>query len=394
MAKQNTNSTLTRREMLRLTAALGGMAALAPFLGGCSDDDIDTELHLSPTDAPEVLTAAQDTATPQPTAIEDPAPTVTNAVPSATVPPTETAETGMARLAFVKTCNRAEGVRKAIALLGINPIEGKRVFLKPNFNSADPAPGSTHPDVLTALVIALKGMGAGNITVGDRSGMGDTRRVMDQIGVFKLAEELGFETLVLDELDPEDWVNIYPTGDHWREGFLFARPCLEADALVQACCLKTHRFGGHFTLSLKNAVGMVAKRHPEFSHDFMQELHASAHQRVMIAEINAAYQPALIVLDGIDAFISGGPDVGERVTPEVILAGTDRIAIDAIGLALLRYHGCQTEAAQGKIFEQEQIARGVELGLGVDKPEKIELLTGDPESAVYSGEIKEILLAG
>jgi uncharacterized protein (DUF362 family) len=86
-------------------------------------------------------------------------------------------------------------VRKAIDLLGINPVVSKRVFLKPNFNSSDSAPGSTHLDVLIALVTALKGMGAQKITVGDRSGMGDTRQFMDQIGVFKLAEEIGFDTI-------------------------------------------------------------------------------------------------------------------------------------------------------------------------------------------------------
>ena len=35
-----------------------------------------------------------------------------------------------------------------------------------------------------------------------------------------------------------------------------AKPALDADALVMACCLKTHRYGGHFTLSLKNGVGL------------------------------------------------------------------------------------------------------------------------------------------
>ncbi len=297
-------------------------------------------------------------------------------------------------MAFIKTDHRAEGVRKAIDLLGINPVAGKRVFLKPNFNSADPAPGSTHPDVLITLVAALQQMGAQKITVGDRSGMGDTRRVMDRIGVFKLALELGFEALVFDELAAEDWVMIQPPGGHWKKGFALACPCLEAQALVQTCNLKTHRYGGHFTLSLKNSVGMVAKRLPQVEHDFMQELHSSSHQRRMIAEINLAYQPALILLDGVEAFISGGPDTGERVTPGVILAGADRIALDAAGVALLRYHGCKTEAGRGKIFEQEQIARAVELGLGVDNPEKIEFLTADPDSAAYSGKIKEILLAG
>jgi uncharacterized protein (DUF362 family) len=111
--------------------------------------------------------------------------------------------------------------------------------------------------------MALKEMGAEAITVGDRSGMGDTRQVMETIGVFRLADELGFDTVVFDELGPQDWVKFQTAGSHWERGFLLARPCLEADAIVQTCCLKTHRYGGHFTLSLKNSVGMVAKRHPQ-----------------------------------------------------------------------------------------------------------------------------------
>jgi uncharacterized protein (DUF362 family) len=296
-------------------------------------------------------------------------------------------------LAFVKTSDRAEGVRRALELLGINPVASKSVFLKANFNSSDPTPGSTHPEVLSALVMALKEMGAKSIKVGDRSGMGDTRQVMETVGVFKLADELGFDTVVFDELESQDWVKFQPPGSHWERGFLLARPCLEAEALVQTCCLKTHRYGGHFTLSLKNSVGMVAKRLPQEDYDYMRELHSSPHQRRMIAEINAAYTPALIVLDGVEAFISGGPDSGERVSSEVILAGTDRVALDAVGIALLRYFGCKTEASKGKVFEQEQIARAVDLGLGVDSPEKIEFLTGDMDSAAFGEKIKEILLA-
>jgi uncharacterized protein (DUF362 family) len=124
----------------------------------------------------------------------------------------------------------------------------------------------------------------------------------------------------------------------------------------------------------------------------MNELHLSKHQRAMIAEINAAYTPAIILLDGVEAFISGGPARGERVTSEMVLAGTDRIAIDAVGVALLRYFGCKTKVADGPVFQQDQIARAVSLGLGIDGPEKIELITDDPDSAAYAESIKDILL--
>ena len=392
MAKMHANSPMSRREFLRMITALGGAAALSSFLEACTKAGIAPETIIPPTGTPYIPTLAQEISSTNSPAQEQIMPTETISVPSAT--PTEWVEKGIASVAFVKTKDRAEGVRKAMNLLGINPVAGKHVFLKPNFNSSDPTPGSTHPEVLSALVMALKEMSATKITVGDRSGMGDTRQVMDKVGAFRLAEDLGFETVVLDELTAQDWVMVQPPGSHWEKGFPFARPCIEADALVQTCCLKTHRYGGHFTLSLKNSVGMVAKRYPLENHDFMQELHSSSHQRRMIAEINAAYKPALIVMDGVDALISGGPDVGERVSPEVIIAGTDRIAIDAAGVALLRYFGCKTEVSRGMIFQQEQIARAVDLGLGVDNPEKIEFLTGDTDSAAYSEKIKEILLAG
>ena len=45
------------------------------------------------------------------------------------------------------------------------------------------------------------------------------------------------------------------------------------------------------------------------------------------------------------------------------------------------------------MFDQEQIARAVELGLGVQGPEQIELITDDAESASYADEIRQVLLA-
>jgi uncharacterized protein (DUF362 family) len=298
----------------------------------------------------------------------------------------------MTQVAFVKTQNRITGVNKALDLLGIDSIKGKNLFLKPNFNSADTPPGSTHNDTLSALVRRLQAMGAERLTVGDRSGMGDTRTVMQQKDIFRMADELGFETLVFDELTDDGWELSQIADSHWQNGFAVARPILEADGVVQTCCLKTHRYGGHFTLSLKNSVGLVAKQVPGESYDYMRELHSSPYQRHLIAEINTAYQPDLIVLDGLEAFVEGGPDQGKKVDAQIILAGTDRVAIDAVGVALLRYFGTTPAVSQGTIFQLEQIIRAVELGLGVAGPEQIELVTDDPESAAYAQEIQQILL--
>ena len=276
-------------------------------------------------------------------------------------------------------------------LLGINPVEGKSVFLKPNFNSADPTPGSTHNDTLRALVERLWEMGAQRISVGDRSGMGDTRAVMHAKGIFDLASELGFETIDFDELGSDGWVPAGVPGSHWQRGFSLARPCVEAEAVVQTCNLKTHRFGGHFTLSLKNSVGLAAKVVPGDGYDYMTELHNSSAQRAMIAEINAAYAPALIVLDGVEAFTSGGPEAGTRVDAQVVLAGVDRIAVDAVGVAILRQLGTTANVRRGPIFEQEQIARAVELGLGMQQPEAVTILTDDADGRAYADALRPIL---
>jgi uncharacterized protein (DUF362 family) len=301
-------------------------------------------------------------------------------------------EESPARIAFVRTRDREEGINRALDLLGINPVEGKNLFVKPNFNSADPAPGSTHNQTLTTLIRRLRAMGADRITVGDRSGMGNTQRVFTAKGIDAMAEELDFSTLVFDDMPRADWVMVEPEGTYWQAGFPFAKPALDADGIVMTCCLKTHQYGGHFTLSLKNAVGLVARTVGGSGHNYMSELHGSSHMRRMIADINTAYTPDLIVLDGVEAFVDGGPHQGTRVDSQVILAGTDRVALDAVGVALLRYFGTTADVSAGGIFEQEQIARAVELGLGVDDPAQIELVTGDPASEDYAGEVRQILL--
>jgi uncharacterized protein (DUF362 family) len=298
----------------------------------------------------------------------------------------------MAQIALVKTTDRAVGIEKALALLDFDSVRGKHIFLKPNFNSADMFPGSTHNDTLSTLVKAVQDRGASHITVGDRSGMGDTRAVMEQKGIFRLADELGFDTMIFDELLADDWELMQVENGYWANGFAVARPVLEADGIIQTCNLKTHRYGGDFTLSLKNSVGLVAKWVPGDSYNYMSELHSSLNQRRMIAEINLAYLPDLIVLDGIQAFVDGGPAQGTVVDSQVIVAGYDRVAIDAVGVAILRMFGTTPAVSSGPIFQQDQIARAVELGLGVKGPDRIEIITGDPDSAVYAERIQETLL--
>ena len=288
----------------------------------------------------------------------------------------------------VRTENREEGIRKLLDRFDLREFSGKKVALKANYNSADPFPASTHLDTLRTLVNGLKEARAEEITLAERSGMGDTRTVLEQRGITELATELGFEALVLDKLAEEGWVRLKPKGSHWRRGFLLAKVFHESDKVVQTCCLKTHRFGGHFTMSLKNSVGLVARFDPQDGYDYMAELHSSENQRLMIAEINQTYENHLIVMDATKAFVRRGPESGDLVKPNIILAGKDRVAIDAVGVATLRLFGTIPEVSEGRIFQQEQIARAVELGIGIQSAKDIQLIPLDAESEKLTQKIE------
>jgi uncharacterized protein (DUF362 family) len=137
---------------------------------------------------------------------------------------------------------------------------------------------------------------------------------------------------------------------------------------------------------------MVAKYVPGDSFNYMGDLHSSPHQRLMIAEINQAYQPSIVLLDGVEAFVNGGPASGTKVRSNVILAGVDRIAVDVVAIGLLRFLGTTNEVSQGSVWELEQIKRGVELGLGVGKSEQIEFITHDANSQRIAEQIRPLIV--
>jgi uncharacterized protein (DUF362 family) len=292
------------------------------------------------------------------------------------------------RVAFLNTEDRKSGVSLSVKALGINPAKNKNVLIKPNFNTADLAPGSTHNDTLVALVEEVWKLGAKSVSLGERS-YPLTRSVMEQKGILPLMKALDVKIIDFDELDKKDWVKVKPEDSHWQDGFRVARPILESECLISTCCLKTHQYGGVFTMSLKLHVGVVPTgRH---GYHYMSELHQSPYQRKLIAEINVPFKPDLVILDGIDAFVDGGPMDGKRAKGNVFLAATDRVAIDAVGLAILQYLGSNNQIMNTKIFKQEQIARAVEIGLGVTSPSEIEVVPANAESRKYRDRVVKIL---
>jgi uncharacterized protein (DUF362 family) len=92
----------------------------------------------------------------------------------------------------------------------------------------------------------------------------------------------------------------------------------------------------------------------------------------------------------LEGFTDGGPESGTLVKPQVMVLGADRVAVDAVGVAILRMHGGNATISRGRVFEQEQIASAARLGLGVRGPDEIDLVTDDPESRKIAERVRDV----
>ena len=70
------------------------------------------------------------------------------------------------------------------------------------------------------------------------------------------------------------------------------------------------------------------------------------------------------------------------------------MAVDAVGLAILKELGSNDAIMGTPVFQQEQMARAVEVGLGVSGPEQIDLISDDDEGRAYAATLKGILAQG
>lgn len=277
----------------------------------------------------------------------------------------------------ISAVDRFDGISTLFKKFDLESFKSKKIAIKANFNSADPFPASTHYDTLESILKILSTLEC-KIVLAERSGMGKTRDVLSKLGIFDLVSAYNGEVVVIDSLKKNDFAPF--AGNHWNQKFLMARAFLEADHVISTCCLKTHRFGGYFTLSLKNSVGAIARYRPGDRYDYMKELHQSPHQRKMIAEINKVLPCDIVVLDAKKGFSTMGPEKGKTIEPKILLASTDRVAVDVVGVALLRHYKTTPEVTKGDIFELDQIKRAVELGIGVASSEEIEIIPLDNNS--------------
>ena len=231
--------------------------------------------------------------------------------------------------------------------------KGDVVFLKPNFNTADPYPASTNFEFLKAIVELVYDFGAKLVMIGESSTVTmNTRKIMNKLGIFDLLEmEQPPRIFVFEE---GEWVKKEIPEAKYLKSVSIPEILSRADKLIFLPCLKTH-IQAQFTGALKLSVGFMKpfQRVP---------LHLKNIQE-KIAELNKIINPDLIIMDARKCFIKGGPARGEIREPNLILASEDRVAIDIEGIKVIQsFKGSDLDGIDP--WQLPQIKRAVEFGLG------------------------------
>lgn len=330
----------TRRDVLRGSLAAG--AALATGLGCGAGDD-------------EGKTAA------------GPAPIERIPLGQVTLVRAETAESAVAR-----------ALELTGALSFVKP--GQRVVVKPNFTGPVAPPDTTHPEVLAELVRQCLARGAGEVIVAERAFAGSNTEYLLGWPLYQSAtkslrdyvEEAGGRALALDD---EPWEEFTLPGDvDFDRPIRIPRLLAEADHLINAPALKTHEIAV-FTMTMKNLFGYV---HPDDRQQLVHQhpLSAEDPDRVkrMFAQMNLAFSPTLNVLDALVSRTTKGPVGGDQAETKLILAGRDRVAVDAVGLAILKVVGSEPWIMDKPVWDQIQLAEATRLGFGVRGPAEVELV--------------------
>ncbi|MCI0370157.1 MAG: DUF362 domain-containing protein [candidate division NC10 bacterium] len=278
---------------------------------------------------------------------------------------------GKKRVALVRTDDVGAGVREAVVLadgLAALDCRGRQVLVKPNVVYGKPPPATTDPRLVAALLALLKEAGASRMQVGDMSAVVSlpTRPNLEATGMVAVAAAAGADLLALEE---GEWVEVRPQQARHATAFHVARAVYEAERLVSVPVLKAHR-SASYSFALKNTVGVVHARNKPWAYG------GSTWEEV-VAELNLAVHPRLYVADALQVMASGGPWSGEVMRPGCILASTDPVALDVVGLGILRHYGKADHVVGKGVWEQVQIRRAIELKLGARNAQEVEIVGRD-----------------
>ncbi len=240
-------------------------------------------------------------------------------------------------------------VRKALSLLGDLSdiiVPGSLILIKPNLVAVPDGCNTgavTHPEVAKAVADFVSELGAKPVIAESSAAGVDTEKVIEAIGYQSLRQQ-GYE--VIDLKKTKSVTLEIPGGRQITEVKIFEL-VKQVDAIISVPVLKTHD-QTEATLSLKNLKGLVPD---QVKKDFHSEGVFDC-----TLDLISAIKPVLAVVDGIYCQEGLGPIFGKTVEMDLIVAGRDLVAVDAVCGAIMDFE-------PGEVL---LTVKAAERGLGCD----------------------------
>jgi uncharacterized protein (DUF362 family)/ferredoxin len=258
-------------------------------------------------------------------------------------------------------------VKKGVELIGgIDSIlkKGEKVLLKPN-NLASSKPDdavTTHPSVFNAAA-RLMTEASFAVSYGDSPGFEKPAGSLAKSGFASVASRYGIPLADFEKGKTVD----FPEGKVWKQ-FDIANACLEADAIVSLCKMKTHALA-RITGAVKNQFGCVYGLNKAAFH---VKIPNPVQFSRMLVDLNRYLKPRLYIMDGIFAMEGNGPRSGTPVKMNCILVSRDPVAIDS---TFCRMIDLDPSFIPTNTYGKQE-------GLGTWLEDEIELL-GDPSEGFF-----------
>ncbi len=216
------------------------------------------------------------------------------------------------------------------ALGGIGKFisRGDIVVVKPNigWDRTPEQAGNTNPEVVAAVVSLCFEAGAKKVKVFDRP-VNDPRRCYVQSGIAEAAKAAG---AAVDFVDERKFRDMTIKGSALKSWPLYTE-VFEADKVINVPIAKHHGLA-KLTLSMKNWMGIMGGSRNRI------------HQRLdeSLVDIAMSVKPTLTVLDAVRILTANGPQGGSLSDVKkmnMVIAGTDQVAIDSFGATLFGMKG-------------------------------------------------------
>lgn len=228
----------------------------------------------------------------------------------------------MAEVAIIRGTKPLDMTVEALEWIGADKVlpRERPILIKPNYiNAKHPSTGvTTDSRVIEGVAKFLKEHGLKEVIIGEGSGFADTFQAFKVAGVDAVAERWDIR---LVDLNKDEFMEVAPPNPLALKRVRVAKTALES-TIISVPKLKLHRMAD-VTLSLKNMMGAVTPK---------GSIHG--HLSEKIADLASILRPSVAVVDGIIAS-EGHETSGNPVEMNLVLAGTDPVAVDAVGAAVM-----------------------------------------------------------